>query len=234
LSFLDAVITVGDPLQADTQAAKKRFSERLSRALAEEVADGARATGFKSTKPTRGGVQEKEFEGGLGPKKVDVSFADERNGLMLAVSIKTISFEPFGKNLKNRFGDLCAEAITLHMRFPYSVVCALFAFPILADRDTEKKREISTFKRASRLVGTMSGRTEYTDPPEKFENVTMLLYQPMNAEGVDPSIRLIDSKTGRELTEREYFEMLRSLFESRNPHYAIAAAAKEIDTALSE
>ena len=58
-----------------------------------------------------------------------------RHGLLLAVSIKTINVQPYGKNLKNRFGDLCTEAITLHMRFPYSVVGALFAMPEDANRD---------------------------------------------------------------------------------------------------
>jgi hypothetical protein len=46
-----------------------------------------------------GGAREKAFQGGLGPKRVDVSYADERHGLILAVSIKTITSEPFGKNL---------------------------------------------------------------------------------------------------------------------------------------
>ena len=117
--------------------------------------------------------------GGLGPKKVDVSYSDEQHGLLLAVSIKTISFAPFGKNLKNRFGDLCTEAITLHMRFPYSVVCALFAFPSACDQDFKQPRSLSTFRVATRLFSTISGRREYTDPGEKFENVTMMLFQPV-------------------------------------------------------
>lgn len=173
LSLLDAVRKAGNPTLATTQAEKKAYSERLSRSLAEEVADGLRDAGFPRVSPERGGRQEKEFQGGLGPKKVDVSYADERNGLLLAVSIKTISYAPFGKNLKNRFGDLCTEAITLHLRFPYSVVTSLFAFPVSASLDTDKKREVSTFHRAMRLMATISGRRDYTDPGEKFESVAL-------------------------------------------------------------
>jgi len=179
VSLVDAVAAAGPiPPDSATREVKKGYSEKLSRHLAEEVADGLRRAGFPKVKPMRGGPGEKEFQGGLGPKKVDVSYADERHGLLLAVSIKSISFAPFGKNLKNRFGDLCTEAITLHMRFPYSVVCALFAFPAACDADIRQRRSLSTFRVATRLFATISGRREYTDPGEKFEDVTMMLYQP--------------------------------------------------------
>ena len=164
MSLLDAVLATG-PLPPDDalQAQKKRYSEVLSGYLAVEAAEGLRAVGFPNVKPARGGPGERAFQGGLGPKKVDVSYADEQHGLLLAVSIKSINFAPFGKNLKNRFADLCTEAITLHMRFPYSVVCALFAFPSAADEDMTEGRLISTFHRAGNLFATISGREEYTD-----------------------------------------------------------------------
>lgn len=123
-----------------------------------------------------GQAGEKAFQDGLGPKKVDVSYADERHGLLLAVSIKTITSGPYGKNLKNRFHDLCPEAIALHLRFPYSVVCALFALPCASNLDITPVRKISTFERARRLLSTISGRQEYTGPGEKLENITMILF----------------------------------------------------------
>lgn len=205
MNLIDAVIRTG-PIPADDvpQAEKKRYSEKLSRNLAEEVAEGLRTIGFPRVKPERGGSGEKEFQGGLGPKKVDVSYSDEQHGLIPAVSIKTINSAPFGKNLKNRFADLCTEAITLHMRFPYSVVCALFAFPAASNRDVTAGRRISTFERATRLMATVSGRATYTDPGEKFENVTMMLFQPVQNDGPEPWVRLFDSKSGRELSEDDY------------------------------
>src|SRR5439155_25567442 len=118
------------------------------------------------------GPGERAFQGGLGPKKVDVTYADERHGLLLAVSIKSISVPPFGKNLKNRFGDLCTEAITLHMRFPYSVISALFAFPITADQDVTAGGRPGTFRKAWKLLATMSGRVNYTVPGENLEGLS--------------------------------------------------------------
>lgn len=222
MSLLDAVIGNG-PLPPDSvsQAAKKRQSELLSDKLAAEVAAGLRAVGFPGVRPAPGGPGEREFQGGLGPKKVDVSYADEQNGLMLAVSIKSINFAPFGKNLKNRFSDLCTEAISLHMRFPYAVVCALFAFPSGADRDVTPSRPASTFQRAVKLFGTVSGRREYTDPGEKFENVTLMLYEAPADGGVVPSVRLVNADTQRELTEQDYYQLLRDLYNTRNPQAAI-------------
>jgi hypothetical protein len=223
MSLLDAVNDTGViPDDKAKQHIKKRFSEQLSSHLAVEVGEGLTAQGFPNVKPVRNGAGEKAFQGGLGPKRVDVSFADEQNGLLLAVSIKTISFSPFSKNLKNRFADLCTEAITLHMRFPYAVVCALFAFPITANQDVTPNRKVSTFQRAMNLFRTIDGRREYTDPGEKFENVTMMLYQPNKDDSSQAvHVTLFDAHTGNELTEEEYFQDIRRLYNQRNPHAAI-------------
>jgi hypothetical protein len=222
MSLIDAVIATGIvPPENAPQAEKKRYSERLSAYLAVEVSEGLRGIGFPNVKPIRGGPGERAFQGGLGPKKIDVSYADERHGLILAVSIKTITSAPFGKNLKNRFADLCTEAITLHMRFPYSVVCALFAFPAAADADVTLGRTMSTFQRAARLFATISGREEYTDPGEKFENVTMMLFQPVLQDNAPPWVRLFDSTDRHEISEQDYFLLLRSIHNYRNPHAVI-------------
>lgn len=228
MSLKDAVVGAGQyPPPDATQAQKKRYSELLSKHLAPEVADGLRRIGLRNVRPLRGGPGEREFQGGLGPKKVDVTHADERNGLMLAVSIKSITVPPFGKNLKNRFADLCTEAITLHMRFPYSVICALFAFPLTADQDVTRGRPVSTFRRAMKLLATISGRSDYTGPGEKFEDVTLMLFQPVTAQA-EPSVRLFNAITEREMGEADYFARLREIFNIRNPHIAIEEGTMEL------
>jgi len=233
MSLLNAVLAVGEmPAENASPSIKKRYSELLSQSLAREVAAGLRAIGFAHVRPTEDGPGEQAFQGGLGPKKVDVSYADRQHGLLLAVSIKTITSAPFGKNLKNRFYDLCPEGITLHLRFPYSVVCALFCFPVSADHDLTPGRPISTFKRASKLLATISGRREYTDPGEKFELVTMLLFQPVSSTGDErPWVRLIDAATGKELDESDYFDSIRQIYNRRNPHAAIGDDVLNIEDA---
>lgn len=229
MSLRDAVKAAGPAPPKDAlQSVKKRYSEVLSRYLAVELASGLRKIGFPKVKPERDGKHEKEFQGGLGPKKLDVTYSDEQHGLKFAVSIKCITSSPFGKNLKNRFSDLCTEAITLHMRFPYSVVCALFAFPVAADQDHSKergRRQISTFRRATQLFATISGREDYTDPGEKFENVTMLLFTPIAKPGrQQPTVKFVDTQTREERTERQYFSRLLELYNKRNPHALLEAA----------
>lgn len=220
MTLLRAVEKAGEfPLPNAAQSAKKRYSELLSKYLAEELADGLRSVGFPDVRPMRGGPGERAFQGGLGPKRLDVSYSDHQHGLLMAVSIKSINAAPFGKNLKNRFADLCTEAITLHMRFPYSVVCALFAFPFAASTDVSAVRNVSTFERARMLLKTIGGRAEYTDPGEKFENVTMLLFQPVIASGAEPPrIQLIDSESALAISEADYLLRLREIYNNRNPH----------------
>lgn len=231
MTLHDAVIAAGViPNAAAAQKDKKRYSERLSQFLAQQVAASLRGIGFAGVYPLADGPGERTFQGGLGPKKVDVSFADEQHGLLLAVSIKSITTAPFGKNLKNRFYDLCPEGITLHLRFPYSVVCGLFCFPEAADRDTTPIRSVSSFARAKKLLSTISGREEYTDPGEKFENITMMLFQPLTEDpAVKPWVRLIDTLTNRDFSEAEYFDMLRQIYNGRNPHSSIGDDILAID-----
>ena len=68
------------------------------------------------------------------------------------------------------------------------------------------------------LFATISGREQYTDPGEKFENVTMLLYRPVTADDAASAVQLIDARGSAEMAEDEYFRTLRQLHNDRNPH----------------
>lgn len=256
MGLRDAVIRAGlIPSDQVEQKVKKRYSEMLSHHLAIEVADGLRERGFSAMKPFRetitkgkrkGEVQikkEKEFQGGLGPKRVDVSFSDDRHGLMLAVTIKCLNFpsypkmpqsDPpqfdylkkpnFSKNIKNRFGDLTTEAITLHLRFPFAVVGCLYVMPERSLTEKGSLMKISTFERAAHLYGTIAGRRIYGDPAEKFEDVTLLLHRPVrDVDHLDDVwVKLFEAGSGmREITEPEYFQRLLTLYNDRNPHAMI-------------
>src|SRR3990167_11064907 len=98
MALRDAVIRAGViPSDAASQSEKKAYSEKLSHELAIEVADSLRTLAFSKIKPQKQVVEkgrhkgavriikEKEFQGGLGPKRVDVSYSDDRHGLLLAV-----------------------------------------------------------------------------------------------------------------------------------------------------
>lgn len=175
MSLYRAVELAG-PIPADTakQSEKKAYSELLSRELAFEIADTLREEPiFRNISPRRPKNDEpakqpnaklkrlkqespeKYFLGGFGRKKLDVSLAHEQDGLLLAVSVKTITSRDartrnYNKNFKNRFGDLCAEATSVHMRSPYTVMCGIFAMPAAAAFDDTSKRR-STASRAMKI-----------------------------------------------------------------------------------
>ena len=140
----------------------------------------------------------------------------------------------FSKNVKNRFGDLTTESITLHLRFPFAVVACLYAMPERARTEKGTSMKISTFERAERLYGTISGRSAYGDPAERFEDVTLMLCRPLTdvSHPDDVWVQLFRAgPTEKKIAEEDYFESLRELYNQRNPHAMIGefAEPEEID-----
>jgi len=94
--------------------------------------------------------------------------------------------------------------------------------PQAADEDQTVQRTFSTFERARVLLGTISGREDYSSPGEKFEDIVMMLFSPSTDQAPEPSIQLFlaTARQGvrHELSELEYFERIRDIYNIRNPH----------------
>lgn len=78
-------------------ATKKRYSELVSARTAVVFAEELRDRGLQGTRPGGPGETgtsgaERRMSGGIGAKKVDVTWATEASGLLLAISIKSINF----------------------------------------------------------------------------------------------------------------------------------------------
>jgi len=184
--LLDAALDrVGaKPPDTASQAQKKAFSERISQAVAEAIADELRHRGLDGARPAPPGVTgdtgaERRMAGGIGAKKVDVTWATEESGLLLGISIKTINYRDarsgnFQKNLTNRRGDMLIEAVTLHRRFPYAVLAALFFLDEGAARDNTGQRK-STFENAHRRLALFTGRDDPAGRDEQFEEFYLIL-----------------------------------------------------------
>ncbi len=205
-----------------TRAEKKHYSELVSKELALAVASELRSRGLKdvaprlSSKKSQGG--EKRIAGGLGDKKVDVTFATERAGLVLAISIKTISFPDsktrnYQKNLQNRKADLAFEVTTLHKRFPYAVIGGLFFLYEDAAEDNVGRARISTFERAHQLFKIFNRRTGHRNEESKFEYLSVGLY------GSDPpSYQLFEAGNPQPAISLDSFlSELLALVAERNP-----------------
>jgi hypothetical protein len=171
----------GDDASAPT---KKRYSELMSAAIALALGDELRQRGMREARPTGpgelgGSGAERRLAGGIGAKKVDVTWATEESGLLLGISVKTISFRDgttknFQKNLTNRRGDMLIEAVTLHRRFPYAVLAGLLFLDKDARHDGTLKRQ-STFENAFPRLRLFTGRADPAGRDEQFERLFVLL-----------------------------------------------------------
>lgn len=205
--LIDAIRAAGPKPSDDAPPRTKGgYNQRLSDQLAQAVSEELRSRGMSGSLPahpnahgTRSGA-ERRLSGGIGAKKVDVSWATEESGLIFAVSIKTIMFRDgqsgaFQKNLTNRRADMLNEAVTLHRRFPYSVLAAFFFFDIGAETDNLKvdglaKNRKSTFENAFHRLRLFTGREDPAGRDEQFEKFFLFL---LDSDQANPSIRMYEA-----------------------------------------
>ena len=162
------------------QDKKKAYSEHVSRVAALAIGAELRKRGLESARPTEAGLDEKSgaerrMAGGIGAKRVDVTWSTEESGLLIASSIKSINFKDattnnYQKNLTNRRGDLLFESITLHRRLPYSVLVGIFFFDEEAKRDNTGTRR-STVDNAHERLLLFKGRIDPTGRDEQYEHL---------------------------------------------------------------
>jgi len=85
------------PLDAASREEKRLYSERMSSVVSQAIAEELRHRGCDEARPAAPGLLhdsgvERRMAGGLGAKKVDITWATEEAGLILAISVKTINF----------------------------------------------------------------------------------------------------------------------------------------------
>lgn len=172
------------PPDTATPPVKKAYSETMSAKIALAMADELRHRGMREARPSGPGDvgnsgAERRLAGGIGAKKVDVTWATEESGLLLGISVKTINFRDgrsknFQKNLTNRRGDMLGEALTLHRRFPYAVVAGFLFLDKDAKNDQTAKRN-STLVNAFPRLRIFTGREDPAGRDEQFERLYLLL-----------------------------------------------------------
>lgn len=214
------------PSATSPQSDKKRYSERVSEAVAQALAHELRQRGLKGARPAPPGVldssgAERRMAGGLGAKKVDVTWATEESGLLLAISVKSINFRDtrtgnFQKNLVNRRGDMLMQAVTLHRRFPYNVLAGLFFLDVGAESDSTSRRK-STFTNAHARLRLFTGRNDPAGRDEQFERFYIVL---LEASTASVAIRAFEvGKIDRPVPLDVMIEDLLALVAERNPDF---------------
>lgn len=184
--LLIAAVKAAGPKPPDDapQGVKNPWVGRISNTLAVAFGEELRLRGMKEARPGAPGAvgasgAERRLAGGIGAKKVDVTWATEESGLILAISVKTIMFRDgktgqYQKNLTNRRGDLLVEAVTLHRRFPYAVLAGFLFLDHHAANDGTLRRK-STFENAFPRLRLFTRRPDPTGREEQFERLYLLL-----------------------------------------------------------
>jgi hypothetical protein len=172
------------PPDTATREAKQNYSQNASKAIAQACAEELRQRGLETARPGGPGVvgtsgAERRMAGGIGAKRVDVTWATEESGLLFAISVKTINFADrrgrhFQKNLTNRRGDMLMEAVTLHRRFPYAVLAGFFFLDKGAAADGTAQRK-TTFINAHQRFRIFTGRPDPAARDEQYERLYIIL-----------------------------------------------------------
>lgn len=223
-----------------TQAQKKNYAERLSRALAQRVADALR-TDFDGVLPDPNGAgQESRVRSAKGYKKLDVNYSTPELGLGLGVSIKTINFPDaasnrYTKNYTRADAELRAEATDYHDRQPYAVMVAIVFLPLDSCDDGAGRNDTpSSFGRAVETFRFRANRRKPDDASMLFERVYIGLYS--TAEETFGDVGFFDvmdrpPKHGRPRQLLTFAEMVRGIvgaYDERNwPTFEWADAEPE-------
>lgn len=223
----DAIRQLGPkPPESSAQPVKKRYSERLSEVVANALADELRHRGLRGTLPNRdrgalGSGSERRMAGGIGAKKVDVTWATEEAGLLFAVSVKSINWKDarsgnYQKNLVNRRGDMLIEAVTLHRRFPYAVLAGfIFLDKGAAEDRTERRR--STFENAHHRLKLFTGRADPSGRDEQYERMYLFL---LEGNPDQPGFSMFEvGRADRPLEISAVVDELLQLVADRNPDF---------------
>lgn len=203
----------GKPGLEQQRADKKAYSEGLSHLIAPLFGQELRRRGLSEAMPFasgEGGVRgaERRMSGGLGAKKVDVTWATEESGLILALSIKTINYS-FSNNLTNRRGDLLYESVTLHRRFPFSVLGGFLFFSYDAGE--------RILARAHALLKIFTGRRDPAGREEQYERLYVGL---IDANPLSPRVEIREAgQPDDALTLEQVFDELLILVAERNPDF---------------
>lgn len=205
---------------------KQKYSQKVSEVVAVTLGRELRQRGMREARPASPGEldasgAERRMAGGIGAKKVDVTWATEESGLLLGISIKSINFRDkksgnYQKNLTNRRGDMLMEAVTLHRRFPYAVLAGFFFLDKGAAGDETAKRR-STLVNAHSRLKLFTGRDDPADRDEQYERLYLVL---MDATPFGAGTQVYEvGKADRVLTFAAVFDDLAQLVAERNPDF---------------
>jgi len=113
---------------SSAKKAQIALSSGLGRALALDLANAILKLRPDSKSQPAFVAGERDVAGALRTVRADVSEAHELDGLRLAIEIKPVNLA-VGRAIWNRFGDVRAFAVNIHLKFPFAVVGGVLVIP---------------------------------------------------------------------------------------------------------
>lgn len=190
-----------------TKESKKAAQLRLSSGLARALLHDLQA----QLPRTRAIAGEVEVSGGLRTARADVAEFHPLDGLRLAIEIKPINLA-VGRAIWNRFGDIRAFAVNIHLKFPFAVVGGILTVPTYEEGKSQGRQKPTRHlveRAVSRFIRAGGRRTE-ADAPHLLEAIAVLLYDPDSAS-LDQEV----PPTGQGLRWEEFVPTIATAYESR-------------------
>lgn len=108
--------------------------------------------------------------GGIRPQNYDAAYRPD--GVRVVYDSKSLNdIKSVGKNWQNMINDLATEAVTVHTRFPYALVCFIVAVPSPALGTTQEANLIRTLER-------MNERSDVLGQPHLAESIALVVWDP--------------------------------------------------------
>jgi hypothetical protein len=122
---------------------------------------------------------ELDVAGALRTARADVSESHSLDGLRLAVEIKPVNLA-VGRAIWNRFGDIRAFAVNIHLKFPFAVVGGVLVVPTW-EWSAGGGSKVPTLHLIDRLVRRLQRtrrRETEADAPHLLEAITVVVFDP--------------------------------------------------------
>jgi hypothetical protein len=130
---------------------------------------------------------ETRVAGGLRTAQSDVTEVHHLDGVRLAVEVKP-TYRAVGRAIWNRYGDVRAFAVNIHLKFPFAVVGGVQVLPTIDIEDDGSQVDTRKYlDRAARRLSRIRPRQTEADADHLLEAFGLIAFDPVAAE-LDDSI----------------------------------------------
>lgn len=135
---------------------------------------------------------ETRVAGGLRTAQSDVTEVHPLDGVRLAIELKP-TYRAVSRAIWNRYGDVRAFAVNIHLKFPFAVVGGIQVLPTTDIEDDGTQIDTRNYlERASRRLARIRPRATEADAGHLLEAFGLLAFDPFTAK-LDSDIPPVDS-----------------------------------------